>query len=65
MTTVHFESDAPLRYTCILLICTLVSENQGLEKSGSISNPRQISGSLNLKKIQVPNLKKSIMVCRT
>ena len=27
-----------------LLICTLISENQGLEKSMSISNPRKISG---------------------
>ena len=27
-----------------LLICTLISENQGLEKSRSISNPRKISG---------------------
>ena len=31
-----------------LLICTLISENQGLEKSRSISNPRKISGSTNL-----------------
>ena len=28
-----------------LLICTLISENQGLEKSRSVSNPRNISGS--------------------
>ena len=27
-----------------LLICTLISENQGLEKSRSISNPRKSSG---------------------
>ena len=31
-----------------LLICTLTSENQGLEKSRSISNPRKISSSANL-----------------
>ena len=31
-----------------LLICTLISENQGLEKSRSISNPRKISGPTNL-----------------
>ena len=31
-----------------LLICTLISENQGLEKSQSFSNPRKISGSANL-----------------
>ena len=60
-----------------LLTCTLISENQGLEKSRSISDPRKISGSanldffpgllpekswvytINLKKIQVPNLKKN------
>ena len=31
------------------LICTLISENQGLEKSiRPISNPRNISGSANL-----------------
>ena len=31
-----------------LLICTLISENQGLEKSGSASNLRKISGPANL-----------------
>ena len=31
-----------------LLICTLTSENQGLEKLRSVSNPRKISGSANL-----------------
>ena len=31
-----------------LLICTLISENQGLEKSRSASNLRKISGSTNL-----------------
>jgi hypothetical protein len=31
-----------------LLICTLISENQGLEKSRSLSNLRKISGSENL-----------------
>jgi hypothetical protein len=30
-----------------LLICTFIFENQGLEKSRSISNPRKISGSAN------------------
>ena len=34
--------------TCGLLICTLISENQGLVKSRSISNSRKISGSANL-----------------
>jgi hypothetical protein len=29
-----------------LLICTLISENQGLEKSRSVSNLRKISGNL-------------------
>ena len=28
-----------------LLICTLISENQGVEKSRFVSNPRKISGS--------------------
>ena len=31
-----------------LLICTLISENQGLEKSGSASNLRKISGPANM-----------------
>ena len=31
-----------------LLICTLIYQNQGLEESRSISNPRKISGSANL-----------------
>ena len=31
-----------------LLICTLISENQGLEKSSSASNLRKISGPANL-----------------
>ena len=31
-----------------LLICTLISENQGLEKSRSVSNLRKISGPTNL-----------------
>ena len=31
-----------------LLICTLISENQDLEKSMSISNPRKFSDSANL-----------------
>ena len=36
-----------------LLICTLISENQGLEKSRSFSNPRKISGSINLDFFQI------------
>ena len=39
-----------------LLICTLISENQSLEKSRSISNPRKISGSANLDFFQVWHL---------
>jgi hypothetical protein len=31
-----------------LLICTLISENQGLKITRSISNPRKISGYANL-----------------
>ena len=31
-----------------LLICTLISENQGLEKLRSVSNLRKISGPANL-----------------
>ena len=31
-----------------LLICTLISENKGLEKSRSVSNLRKISGPANL-----------------
>ena len=34
--------------TICLLICTLISENQGSEKSRSILNPRKILGSSNL-----------------
>jgi hypothetical protein len=42
--------------------CTLISENQGLEKSRSISNPRKISVSANLDFfIQVSTLKKSLV----
>ena len=38
----------PCLFTAIgLLICTLISENQGLEKLRSVSNPRKISGSAN------------------
>ena len=53
------------------LICTLISENQGLEKSRSVSNLRKISGpahliffsvhliyTIDLKKIHVTNWKK-------
>ena len=32
---------------CSLLICTLISENQGLEKSRSVSNLRKFSGPKN------------------
>ena len=35
-------------HICGLLICTLISENQGLEKSRSASNLRKISGPANL-----------------
>ena len=38
----------PLRKLFGLLICTLISENQGLEKSRSASNLRKISGPANL-----------------
>jgi hypothetical protein len=31
-----------------LLICTLISENSGLQKSRSVSNGRKISGPANL-----------------
>ena len=34
--------------TCGLLMCTLISENQGLEKSRSVSNLRKISSPGNL-----------------
>ena len=39
------DKDIP---TIGLLICTLISENQGLEKLRSVSNPRKISGPANL-----------------
>ena len=39
------DKDIP---TIGLLICTLISENQGLEKLRSVSNPRTISGPANL-----------------
>ena len=41
------------RMTISLLICTLISENQGLEKSRSYSNLRKISGPANLDFFQV------------
>ena len=42
------------------LICILISENQGLEKSMSISNPGKISGSAKLDLFfQVSTIKKS------
>ena len=34
--------------TLVLLICALISENQGLEKSRSASNFRKLSGPANL-----------------
>ena len=34
--------------TLVLLICALISENQGLEKSRSASNLKKISGPTNL-----------------
>ena len=37
-------------------MCTLISENQGLEKSRSISNPRKVSGFANLIFFQVRHL---------
>ena len=45
LMTVSHESANP---TIGLLICTLISENQGLEKSRSDSNLRNISGPANL-----------------
>ena len=36
--------------SALLLICTLISENQGLKKSRSIPNPRKSSGSANFEK---------------
>ena len=56
--------------TLCLLICTLISENQGLEKSRSASNLRKISGPANLdlyhKREKNPGDKlKIIQVCRT
>ena len=36
------------QFSFSLLICTLISENQGLEKSRSASNLRKISGPANL-----------------
>ena len=41
-------TETPCNKTASLLICTLISENQVLEKSRYISNPRKISGSANL-----------------
>ena len=37
-----------LGLTCGLLICTLISENQGLEKSRSVSNLKKNSGPASL-----------------
>ena len=58
-----------------LLICTLISENQGLEKSRSASNLRKISGPADLdlflglhleKQLDLYHkLEKKIQVCRT
>jgi hypothetical protein len=43
-----------------LLICTLISENQGLEKSRSASNLRKISGPVNLDFFLGLHLKKKL-----
>ena len=43
-----FHPIVPDLLLCSLLICTLISENLGLEKSRSLSNPRKISVSANL-----------------
>ena len=43
-----------------LLICTLISENQGLEKSRSASNLRKISGPANLDFFQGLHLEKKL-----
>ena len=40
-----------------LLICTLISENQGLEKSRSASNLRKISGPISLDFFQIYSIK--------
>ena len=45
--------------TCGLLICTLISENQGFEKSRSASNLRKNSGPANLDFFLGLHLKKS------
>ena len=42
------DSIKELATTHCLLICTLISENLGLEKSRSVSNLRKISGPANL-----------------
>jgi hypothetical protein len=56
------------------LICTLISENQGLEKSRSPSNLRKISGPANLdfflglhleKKLDLYHRPEKIQLCRT
>ena len=47
-------------YTNGLLICTVISENQGLEKSRSASNLRKISGPANLDFFLGLHLKKAI-----
>ena len=41
-----------------LLICTMISKNQGLKKSRSISNSRKISDSINLDFFSYSTLKK-------
>ena len=43
-----------------LLICTLIFENQGLEKSRSVSNLRKISGPTNLDFFQDLHLEKKL-----
>ena len=48
-----------------LLICTLTSENLGLEKSSSTSNPRKFSGSANLDFFPGLHLEKSGLILQT
>ena len=56
MTFVALSSKSHHGISIGLLICTLISENQGLEKYRSISNPRKVSGSTNLDFFQVWHL---------
>ena len=45
-----------------LLICTLISENRGLEKSRSVSNLRKISGPTNLDFFQIYGINLAIIL---